>query len=948
MKHRSNVFAFFFIICSSFVVLSHSPVLAQEVGTVQGQVIDGSTGEILRSATAQVVGTTRGAYSDVKGTYTIKKVPVGTHSVRFSYTGYTAQIIEGVVVKAGETTKLNITLQPDVKLTEEIVVTARRSDDNQAALLSQRKNASQVSDGISIEEIKRTPDSDAGQALRRVSGVTLMNDKFIQVRGVSERYSNTTLNGATLSTTEPDKKSFAFDIFPADLLQNATIAKSFTPDLPGNFAGGLVQLNTVEFPDGPTLSLSLSSSFNSNITLKSDAFHTYPGGGTDWLGFDDGSRELPGEVPASRRDMDALRRAVNDPFDTTGAKEQWVAIGKNFHNNLWKRETATAMPNGSFSLSAGDVYSVLDNDFGIIGSLTYSNAYSSNSMERNSILSDKSPLYKLSGTQSVRSVNWGGLLNLAYKIGDHSSISIKNTYNRSSDDEVVSLEGQDLGYQFVDLKLLGSEFVQKELFATQVGGEHTLSPLWNTLFDWKFGYSQSERDEPDFRRLRYSRLTADSSLPYEAEIPLTPQGNGVSAGRFFSNLQEEATNGGANFTIPLMAGAKVKVGALAENRNRVFSARSLTYVQANGGAVDVDLTAAPDSLFVEKNFRADGLGISEDTRMSDSYNAEEHLQAGYFLIDMPFQISDENFRFIGGARFESSTQRLNSFAVDDSPVAVDLETNDWLPSINLIYQINNQTNLRASATQTLSRPSLREFAPFAFYEFQSQVLIQGNPNLKRSLIQNYDLRFEVFPNPGEVLSASLFYKTFKDAIEETIFPQQSELTRTFDNADGTAFNYGIELEARKSLAFLGEYAANFLANVNYALISSEVSVSQGGEGATDKRPMWGQSPYTLNIGIYFVEPSLRTSVNLSYNIYGRRIIQVAQQGVFQFDDPHVYELPRSVVDLSIAQPIGESFQARLSIRDLLNSPTEWEQGGVKVYSTLRGRSVGLSFGYKLH
>lgn len=946
MKYRTNVSALLFFMCG-LLTLWAPKLSAQDVGIIQGQVIDGATGEFLRAATVQVVGTTRGAYSDVKGTYTIKKVPVGTYSIRASYTGYAAQIIEGITVKSGQTTKLNITLKPDIKMMDEIVVTARRSDDNQASLLAQRKNSAQVSDGISIEEIKRTPDSDAGQALRRVSGVTLMNDKFIQVRGVGERYSNTTLNGASLSTTEPDKKSFAFDIFPADLLQNATIAKSFTPDLPGNFAGGLVQLNTVEFPDGPTLSLSLSSSFNSNVTLKSDAFQTYPGGGTDWLGFDDGSREMPSEIPDSRRDMDALRRAANDPFDTTGAKEQWVAMGKNFHNNLWKRESTTAMPNGSFSLSAGDVYSVLDNDFGIIGSLTYSNSYASNTIERNSILADKSPLYKMAGTQSARSVNWGGLLNLAYKIGEHSSVSIKNTYNRSSDDEVVSLEGQDLGYQFVDLKLYGSQFVQKELFATQVGGEHTIAAIANTLFDWKVGYSQSERDEPDFRRLRYSRLTADSSLPYEAEIPLTPQGNGVSAGRFFSNLQEEATNVAANIAVPFMAAAKVKFGGLVENRNRVFSARSLTYVQANGGAVDVDFTSAPDSLFTLGNFREDGLGISEDTRMSDSYDAEEHLQAAYAMIDVPFQIAEENFRFIGGARFEHSRQQLNSFAIDDSPVAVDLETNDVLPSINLIYQMNDKANVRASASQTLARPSLREFAPFAFYDFQSQVLIQGNPNLKRSLIQNYDLRFELFPNPGEVLSASLFYKTFKDAIEETIFPQQSELTRTFDNADGTALTYGLEFEVRKSLAFLGEYATNFLLNVNYAIINSEVSISQGGDGATDKRQMWGQSPYTLNVGVYFVEPELRTSINLSYNIYGRRIVQVAQQGVFEFSDPHVYELPRGVVDLSIAQPISDMFQVRLSIRDLLNAPIEWEQGGVKTYSTLRGRSVGLSFGYKL-
>lgn len=920
---------------------------AADTGTIQGKVLDAETGEALRMGSVLIEQLKKGMYTDVKGSFALKNVPSGTYSVRFSYVGYTTKTVEGVVVKTGEVTTLNVVLSPQISQTEEIVVEARRVNDNQAALLTQRKNAAQVSDGISHEEIQRAPDNDAGQALRRVSGVTLMNDKFVQVRGVSERYSNTTLNGSALATTEPDKKSFAFDIFPAELLENATVTKSFTPDLPGNFSGGLVQLNTVDFPSENFLRLSLGSSLNNMVSLRSDKFVSSPGGSTDWLGIDDGSREMPAGMPENRRSMDALLTQSRDPFDTTGAKEHWIDLGKSFHNNLWKRNYSTASPNGSFSLSAGHATSLFDNEFGVVGSLTYNNSYALNEMGRNALLANRAYQYKLSGLQATHSINWGGILNLAYKLGAHSALSIKNVYNRSSDDEVVMLEGQDVGYQFLDLKLSGSQFVQKSMYATQIGGEHNLAFLDNSFFDWKFGYSQSERDEPDFRRLRYSRSTADSSLPYEIGIPLTQQGDGTSAGRFFSNLEDAATNAAFNFSIPAWEG-KIKFGSLIENRNRSFTARSFTYIQARNGAVDIDLTAPPDSIFVEENFREDGIGIAEDTRLSDSYNAEEHLKTGYLMADMPFTVADLEFRFIGGVRYESNVQALNSFSINDDPVHVDLKTDDWLPSINLLYKATPSTNIRLSATQTLARPSLREFAPFSFFDFQTQSNIQGNPNLKRSLIQNYDIRFETFPDIGEVLSVSFFYKNFKDAIEETIFPQQSELTRTFANAEGTAINYGIELEARKSLSFLGDYGKNFLLNLNYSLIGSEVTVKQGGEGTEDTRPMWGQSPYTLNVGVYYVEPNIRTAVNVSYNTYGRRIVQVAQQGIYEFADPHVYELPRDVVDVSIAQPIIENaLTARFVVRDLFNQPVEWEQGGVMVASTRKGRSMGLSLSYQL-
>jgi hypothetical protein len=925
---------------------AQAQTLPQGTGSITGKITDGETGEPMRGATVQVIGTKKGAIADVKGVYTIKGLPAGTYTLRFNYIGFKPKTVENIEVKDGQAVAMPIVLESAVKKTEEIVVQATRINDNAAAMLAQRKNAAQVSDGIGEAEIKKLPDADAGQALKRVPGITLVEGKFVYVRGVGERYSNTTLNGAALTTTEPDKKAFAFDMFPAEFLQNANVAKSFTPDLPGNFAGGLVQLNTVDFPEGFSLRVNASAGYNTNVTFQNNAFLTTEGSPTDWLARDNGLRALPADMPANRREMNQLLEGVarGDQASIT----RWQNLGRAFNSNTVRQDRLTALPNGSFGLSYSDVFNIADNDFGIIASLSYGNAYQINTIERAGILADRSPLFKLDGLQAQRSVNIGGLLNLAYKIGEHSSLSFKNVYNRSMDDEAVDLRGQDLGYQFLDLKMFSFQFVEKELYSGQLSGEHTLKDVNNLLIDWKASFSTSFRNEPDFRRFRYSRQTAEAlanpNEPFEMQIIQSQQGDGARAGRFFSTLRENALLGAVNATLPLEK-ARVKVGALAERRTRTFLARSITVIEPRNGGVGIDFSAPMQQLLSPANFRLNGIGISEDTRLSDAYDATESLFAAYAMADMPFTLGGLDLRLIGGLRFENNTQQLNSFAINDQPVTVNLYTPDILPSLHLVWKASDISNVRLSATQTLARPSLREFAPFAFFDFQIQALVQGNPELKRSLIQNFDVRYELFPNSGEVISISGFYKRFQDAIEETIFPQQSELTRTFTNADGIATNFGFELELRKNLGFIGSYFENFVFTANYTWVRSELTVAQGGK--TDTRPMWGQSPFTLNVGFYFTEPTTRTSFNIAYNTYGRRIIQVGQRGAFSFDDPHVYELPRDVIDASLVQPLGEALEVKLTARDILNQRLVWEQGGVRVASNIRGATYTLGVSYRL-
>ncbi|MDT3740276.1 MAG: TonB-dependent receptor [Candidatus Kapabacteria bacterium] len=932
-------------------------------GIIAGNVIDSETGEPLRRATVKVVGTTSGGYTDVKGEFKIKNVPVGKHIVKISYVGYSEREKVDVEVKADEIVNIGKTVLGTItKAVEEIFVDARRINDNEAAILALRKNAAQVSDGISRQEMSRLPDSDAGQSLKRVSGITLVDNKFVYVRGVSERYSNTTLNGASLSSTEPDKKAFAFDMFPSEFLQNVNIAKSFTPDLPGNFAGGLVQLNTVDFPESKALKVSYSNSINTNTSMRGEKFLQSQSGSTDWLGFDDGTRRLPVGVPSTRREFDALRVDANN--SVPGAKEKYESMMQSFNSKNWKQNRYTVGPasNSGLGINYSNVSELFENQFGFLGSVNWGQSYNIDDIERNGLLANGSKLFSSNGIKSVYNSSLGGLVNMAYKIGNSSSISLRNVYNRSADDISINLDGLDYPQQ-LQYKNYSSQFVEKEIYSVQLGGDNSIN-LNNMFIQWNLGYSYSNRYEPDYRKVRYDRSVSDAEYnpgtPYRIQLTATEQGDGARVGRFYSDMNDNSYSGKIDITLPLIDNIKLKFGTLAELKDRDFSARSITIITPpTDVAISPDIEDLmtdyenPQLLFASENFRVDdGLRISEETKLSDSYKANEDLFAGYLMLDIPFAtnlpvLGNQNFRFIGGFRFEDSKQVMNSYTINDESLDITKSNQDFLPSLNLMWKLNDISNIRISASQTLTRPSLREFAPFSFYDFENSILVYGNPNLERAIIQNYDFRYEFFPNPGEVISAGFFYKKFENAIEETIQPLQSELGKSFANSDGDAINYGIEIEFRKSMGFITESLRNLALNINFAYINSEITVFQG--NAVDKRSMWGQSPYSLNIGLFYMHPEMRTSVNLAYNTFGRRIIQVAAVGQYDFKDPHIYELPRDVIDLSISQPVfNDKLELSLNIRDLLNQNIIWQQGGETYSSSYRGTTIGISFGYKLY
>lgn len=907
-----------------FLMLGSSQSFAQGKGNIKGLVLDKDNGEPIIGANVLIENTNIGAATDIEGKFRIENVNPGKYNVVISYISYSKITIKDVMVDEGKDTELKVALTSEAISVDEVVVIDKIDRSYENALLNQRKKSSTISDAISSEQIKRSNDASTSDALKRIPGVTLLDNKFIFVRGTSERYSNAQLNNTSLSSTEPEKKSFAFDLLPTNLLSNTIVVKSFTPDISGDFAGGTVQINTIDFPDKLKINLNYSTSYNSNTTFKD--FSTYNGGANFW-GFDNGQRSLPSSFPANLGTAGLTRTEINE-------------LAKSL-NNVWMPESRKSPLNNSFSLSIGDGTTLLGQNFGFVAALSFRNSYKNSEIQRNEYEDSGEPRFEFIGNQSTYSTMLGGMLNISYKLSDLHKFSFKNTYSRSSDDEVSELTGAqftDAGKEQIQTAL---RFTERDVFSTQLNAEHVIPELKNLKIEWKGYYSESNRNEPDYRRIIYGRDIGTND-PFAAILGFQP--NLKNGGRFYSNLFDKTRGASVDLSLPTKY-AKYKFGALYEEKKRDFTSRLISVIiNASGnGFTDFSLLYLPlNEIFAPENFRRNGFSIEEYQNGSNNYFAKQDVFSTYGMIEIPFYIFDEEFNFIGGARLENSLQQINSFDLSGRiPLSNQLKKIDVLPSLNLVYRVSPITNIRLAYSQTVNRPELRELASFAYFDFATQTSVRGNPDLQRALIRNYDLRFEVFPGVGELISASLFYKSISDAIEKVVVTGSAlGSERTFTNSDKARI-YGVELEGRFTLGFLGSYFNNFSLNGNYSWIKSLVTV-KGTETTIprEERPLQGQSPYVINFGLYFTEPSLGTSVGILFNRIGERIVEVAT--AYEED---VTEQPRNVIDLVLSQPFMDNFEIKLGIKDLLAQEQVFSQGTKRsrVNSANTGISLGLSY-----
>ncbi|MDP2363881.1 MAG: carboxypeptidase-like regulatory domain-containing protein, partial [Ignavibacteria bacterium] len=610
-------------------------ILSQQTGNISGKITDKSNNEELIGANVLIVGTNLGASSDIDGKFSIGSLSEGNYTIKISYISYNSVTVENVIVKDGNSTKVDVSLESTTTELQEVIVTAEALKNSETSVLKIQKNSANIVDGFSGDLIKKNNSSDGTDILKRMSGVTISEGKYAFVRGVGDRYNNTLLNGASLPSTDPEKKSFSYDIFPANLIESVITAKTFTPDKPADFSGGLVQISTIEFPNKFTSEVSLSTGFNTETSLKE--FSSYSGGETDYLGIDDGTRNYPGLIGTDK----VTRGNYSDP--------QLNDITSAFSNN-WNLNSKKAPVNGGFKITAGDKFDLSAQDvFGYIGSFSYSNSFTTTEKQKN-FYDFSGPRYLYNGMNYSSNVMWSGMINLSYKFGLFNKLSLKNLYNQNADDESIVYKGD---YRYADQyrEITSLRFVSRSLFSTQFIGEHQFDFVNGLNLDWTFSYSRSDRNEPDARRYVYSKSIEEPTDPLRFQLDQS------LATRYYGDLVDNDYNGGINFNFKLSENPelpKFKVGALYNKKDRVFDARTFGFRNLPGGSFGVEdsiLQLSVQDIFKSENINPTFIGINEITKASDSYNSNQKVAAGYMMFDATVL---EQIRLVAGARFEYS------------------------------------------------------------------------------------------------------------------------------------------------------------------------------------------------------------------------------------------------------------------------------------------------------
>lgn len=913
IKNNMSPLRRFYLIFKTFpfiaLTIFYFQLYAQQNGEISGIITSRETGEPLIGVNIIIEGTTLGASTDLDGKYLIRRIPPGTYSLRISGVGYATKIITDVSIN-GKPVELNISMTEETFKLQEVVVTAEMINSTESTLLAQRKRSIYISDLISAEQIKRTPDATSSDALRRVTGLTIVDNKFVFIRGINDRYNGTSLDGAPVASTSVGKKSFSFDMIHSNLLENSLVIKSATPDLPGDFSGGLVQLNTLDFPQKKVVKFNFSSSYNTNTTNNNILLSRV--GKYDIIGFDDGTRKFPGKT-------DPIENAILAP-------------------NTWAPRNIKAPFNLSFSLSAGNRIDIGEenestNQFGYVTALTYRNSYQKNPK----IIDDWQVGRYNWGNKYENSILWGLLANLSYKFSGRNKISFKNNFDQSAEDEVTRYNSFDYGNSQEKIYTT-INWTQRSIYTGQLSGEHEFTKLGGLSVQWRSSLSTSKREDPDRKEVTYYRNLDEPNEPFVAAVNK----------RSWAIMNERTISYDIDFEFPLSI-AKLKFGGRALKNYSNYNIRYFNVIPDYLGGISDSLTTLPlEYIYSKENYGRGKFLFHETSKASDTYTGRNALSAGYLMFDIPFSLFHNKFRLVSGARVENSVQNVQipKSKTPDSPMNVtELKNTDILPSINLTYFLNDFTNLRFAYYHSVNRPEIRELASTGFYDFVKYEIVGGNPNLKRAYIKNIDLRLETFPAIGEVFAFSIFQKYISNAIEEELI-HTSTRTRTWFNSP-KAINNGWEIEVRKSFGFLGEYFSNITLIGNYTRIHSSVefeNVEGNSENTIKKiktRPLQGQSPYVINAGIFFREPYFRTTLNILYNKFGRRLETVG------FLTSDIYEEPRDIIDMTLTQPLFDSFEIKFTIKNLGNRKKVLSQENRIYESTYSGRtySIQMSYGF---
>ena len=878
-----------------------------QTGLIEGIVTDKKSNDVLPGVTIIIDGTTIGTTADFTGHFIIPNLKQGKYKVKASYISYNPTIIEEVNVIAGKTVNLSLTLTENTVSLEGVTVTGVRKTNTDVAMINVTRMSPLVSIAISGQQILRSQDRDASEVIRRLPGTTIIEDRFIVVRGLPQRYNTVWLNNTATPSSEADAKAFSFDVIPASMIENMIIVKSPAPELPADVSGGFVKITTVNLPEKNSFFASYGTAFAEGTTKE--AFKSYKGSGSDLTGFGNKYRSLPGSMPST---LNIYESATNPEI-----QNKITDLGREL-NKTWLPVSGIASPDQRVSIGFSKRINAGSQSFGNITSLTYSNTNNHDEIMNNNysiydFKNDRSQFVdQFRDNQYTNSVKVGLLHNWTWFPANGQKIEFRNLFNEIGMNRVTERTGREFYNDGRYIRSTELRYLNRSIYSGQLAGEHSLSE-GTTRIDWVAGYSFSNKKEPDMKRYRYIRNNQDTT---QYMLIFSDNPDLSSESQMWLNLNEKVISASLNFVRQLTFSEfkpEIRAGFYYEDKRRDFSARNFGYSKASNESVFGMTTLPINEIFTNENLNLiDGIKLTEVTSLSDSYNASNNQIAGYVAFKLPFT---SGISLYTGLRVEKNVQKLTSYKQGTTtPVNVVRDTINIFPSANIALNINSKNMIRAAYGLSINRPEFRELAPFYFVDFDMNAGIYGNPEIKQAYIHNFDLRFEHYPSPNETFNIGLFYKNFRNPVEMVIMGN-SPTQYTFENVL-SAYSYGVETDVRKSLGFISG-AENFSVILNAALIKSKVKF--GKSDLSRDRSLQGQSPYMVNAGIFYYNDNNGLMVTMLYNIIGKRIVAVGRPSPNEWEDiPNIYEMPRNVLDLAISKKISKKFEIKAGIKDILN------------------------------
>ncbi len=878
-------------------------------GTIRGTLIDDKSGETLIGVIVLLEGTSNGTITDLDGNYNIS-APAGNYTVVFSYISYATKKVTDVVVKSGEVTVIDLRMAAETEVINEVTISAERTKNTETALLTIQKNSTVVLDGISSQSISKTGDNNAADALRRVPGVSIEGGKYVYVRGLGDRYTKTMLNGMDIPGLDPDRNTVQMDIFPSNLIDNLIVYKTFSPDLPGDFTGGVVDITTKSFQERKQITIGGTWGITSGTTFNND-FILYKGGKTDALGFDDGTRKLPFSYDLTIGNGLAIAK---DP-----KLEEYT---RSFSRQL-EAKKELAFLNQNYFIGFGNQYNKNGKSFGINTGITYRNTYQfydkvelgeyQHDANSGVLQFDKENYRVSSGPQGSNNVIWSALVAAAYKTQKNKyTLQLFHTQNGES---TASKRAQYDGFNEINTVSDILTFTQRSISNALVTGKHKLNKI---EMEWKNSFTFSKISDPDLRIMQFRVINTDTIL--EA-------GGSSRSNRLFRDLSEITENFRADFTLPFKQWkgltSKFKFGIFDTYKRRNFQSY-VAELENNG----LQIEGGADYILAEQNIwnaetNTTGTYVTGQQDISNTFDASMNVLAGYVMNELPVT---NRFNVVYGLRIEKADilftgqkQQIFNPETDKFNNEKVLDEINFLPALNMIYNVIENMNFRVSYSRTVARPSFKEKSLAQIFDPVTEVTFIGNIDLKQTDIDNVDFRWEYFFGSGEMISASAFFKNFTNPIEVVVFSDVAPRDFTPRNVSN-ARAYGLELEFRKNFKFIHSKLENLEigANVTWVKSATEMNPAElegrntwvkDGYTINKKRVMYGQSPYLVNANLSYTAEKIGLTATLAYNVQGKRLSVVGGGRA-----PDVYEMPFHSLNFKLTEVCGKKDQFKLSLQ----------------------------------